>query len=178
MTRDVVIGLDVSKKRIGAGIVDYQTGACIHAAIWHTSLPGQELAQRCEAISVYAHDLAGMNVIAVFLEDTFLMRHTGMVDSIVAIGNVEALAATHWPDRLIDRIKPSAWRKTLNLQARGKDDPLFYAREHFHTDTGTHLADHLNVKPTRAKSSGEQDAADAICIAKAGRELLWRGGVE
>lgn len=178
MTRDLILGFDVSKKRIGVGVVCYQTGQCVDAQVWMTDKPGFELARRCSLVEWYANSLIGTTVHAVFLEDTFLMRHTGMVDSIVALGNVEALAAFLWPGRLVDRIKPTTWRKTLNLQPRGKDDPLFYAREHFHNDTGTHLSAHLGVPATRSKSSGEQDAADALCIAKAGRELLWRGGVE
>ena len=176
MATTCVVAFDVSARRIGGAVVDYTSGKITHASVMHTNT-GDDLNARYDQFATFAATLDYFPI-GVFIEDGFLMRHTGMVATLCAIGNIEAWSHTQWPGTLVTRIKPATWRKTLGLQSRGKDDPLFYARENFHTDTGKHLANHLNVKSTRSKTSGEQDAADAICIAKAGRELLWRGGVE
>lgn len=173
----IVLGFDVSKRRVGAATVDYTTSSILDASLHHITDTPSDITNRHTAFQAIAKAANKRGVVlAVFIEDGFLMRHTGMLASLYAIGHIEAWAHQTWPGILVDRIKPATWRSTLGLAARGKDDPLFFAREHFHTDTDTHLATHLGTKSTQAKSSGEQDAADAICIALAGRALLWRGG--
>lgn len=174
-----ILGLDVSKKRIGAALVDHHTNRILDASTHTISTDPNELTNRLDTFTrIATHTNRRTTLLAVFIEDGFLVRHTGMLASLYAIGHIEAWATQKWRGTLIDRIKPATWRTTLNLQAHGKDDPLFYAREHFHHDTNTHLATHLNVNRSNPRTSGEQDAADAICIALAGRALLWRGGVE
>lgn len=167
--RSLVIGLDVSPLRIGWALVSYETGEAINAGCQIVAA-NDDLRARREAFREVARTADGLgDVGAVILEDAYAgPNRAGTIRHALAIGNVEAFAAARWPDVLVDRLGAAAWRSQLSLEQRGKEAPLEYARAVWSADVGGELGACV------AKARHEQDAADALCIAKAGHGIVWR----
>lgn len=166
--RSLVIGLDVSPRRIGWAAISYETGETLNAGCQIVAAD-DDLRARREAFRELARTADGVgDVGAVILEDAYAgPSRAGTIRHALSIGNVEAFAAARWPDVLVDRVAPATWRSVLGLEQRGKADPLEYARQAYQADTGRRLGECVTVK------AHEQDAADALCIAKAGHVIVW-----
>lgn len=167
-TRTLVVGLDVSARRIGWALVSYETGQALNAGCQIVSAT-DDLRARREAFREVARSADALgDVGAVILEDAYAgPNRAGTIRHALAVGNVEAFAATRWPSVLVDRVKPATWRRVLGLEARGKASPLAYAADAYRVETGGELADRVS------KRAHVQDAADAVCIAKAGHVIVW-----
>lgn len=153
----VILGLDVSPRRIGAALVDYETGTAIRAET-HGVDRDDDLRARRTAFRNIAQDAeTESDVCLVILEDAYSgPNRRGTIIHALAIGNVEAFAQTRWPDILVARISPATWRGLIGIK-EGKDAVRAWAG-------------------ARLDSDVDQDAADALAIATAGYELTRTGG--
>lgn len=155
-THSLILGLDVSARRIGWATVSYQTGEPITCGVQHVSADDDLRARRIAFREVARDAEARGDVCAVLLEDAHAgPSRRGTVIHALSVGNVEAWAAARWPDTLVDRITPAAWRSAVGLPSQGKQPVL---------DWATQL---LSYRPT-------QDAADALGVARAAHVLVWR----
>lgn len=153
--RSLILGLDVSPKRIGWAIVDYDTGHHIRHGVEHVNGDDDLRARRIAFRNVtHAAESRG-DVCAVILEDAYVgVSRRGTIVHAVSVGNVEAWAAMRWPDQLVVRLAPATWRATVGLPTRGKDP----------------------VREWAAQLIGDvsQDEADALGVAIAGHQLVWK----
>lgn len=152
--RSLILGLDVSPKRIGWALVNYETGYHVAHGVEHVA-GDDDLRARRLAFSEIARDAdARGDVCAVILEDAYVgVSRRGTITHAVSVGNVEAWAATRWPDQLVVRLAPASWRKAVGLPTRGKEPVLEWAE--------------------RVCGPVSQDEADAIGVAAAGFALVW-----
>lgn len=153
--RALILGLDVSARRIGWALVDYETGKPIACDVQAVSADDDLRARRVAFREVARDADARGDVCAVLLEDAHAgPSRRGTVIHALSVGNVEAWAAARWPDVLVDRVTPAAWRSAAGLPSKGKQPVMDWATEL------------LRYRPT-------QDAADALGIATAGHRLVW-----
>jgi len=159
--RSLILGLDVSARRIGWALIDYDSGEVVRLGTEDTpagGVSGDDLLERREAFTEIARTADGLgDVCAVLVEDAFVgPNRQGSLVHAMAIGNVEAFAAARWGTILVDRLRVGVWRSVLGLPARGKGPVLVWARG----VVGGGLFG--------------QDAADALAVARAAFVLLWR----
>jgi Holliday junction resolvasome RuvABC endonuclease subunit len=155
-----ILGLDVSERRVGWALVDYDSAKPVNIGTIHTPAD-DDLNHRARAwrsISIAA-DQAGGDIEAVILEAPYAgPNRQGSLRAAMAIGNLAGIASARLgPSVLIDTIQPATWRTTIGISTRGKTAPLNHART-------------LTNNPTL----NDQDAADALCIATAAHTLIWR----
>lgn len=157
LPRSLILGLDVSARRIGWAAVSYETGEPIASGVQHVSANDDLRARRIAFREVARDADARGDVCAVLLEDAHAgPSRRGTVIHALSVGNVEAWAAARWPDVLVDRVTPAAWRSAVGLPSQGKQPVLDWA------------TDLLRFRPS-------QDAADALGVARACHALVWRG---
>lgn len=156
--RSVIVGLDVSPKRIGWAVVDYDTGHHIRHGVEHVTGDDDLRARRIAFRNVtHAAESRG-DVCAVILEDAYVgVSRRGTIVHAVSVGNVEAWAAMRWPDQLVVRLAPATWRAAVGLPTRGKEAVMAWACAYVGDMT--------------------QDEADALGIATAGHILVWSSDV-
>lgn len=153
--RSLILGLDVSARRIGWAIIDYDSAEVIRYGTADTP-SGDDLLNRRDAFTEIARTADGLgDVCAVVIEDAYVgPNRRGSLQHAMAIGNVEGFAALRWGTILVDRMGATVWRGALGLPAQGKGGVLDWARGLVGEDLG-------------------QDAADALAIACAAHVVLW-----
>lgn len=153
--RSLILGLDVSPRRIGWALINYDNATYIKANTTHTPR-GNDLTNRQQAFTDIARTADSLgDICAIILEDAYAgPNRAGTITHALSIGNVEGFAATRWPSILVERIKPATWRKHCGLPRQGKEPVKEWAAN----KTGTLL---------------DQDASDALAIAHAGHHLIW-----
>jgi len=153
--RSIILGLDVSPKRIGWALIDYDNGHHLAHGVEHVNGDDDLRARRIAFRDVTHTADARGDVCAVFVEDAYVgASRRGTIIHAMSIGNVEAWAANRWPDQLVARIAPATWRSTLGLPTRGKEPVMAWASERVGVVS--------------------QDEADALGVACAGHALVWR----
>lgn len=153
----VILGLDVSPRRIGAALVDYETGAAIRAETHHVSRHDDLRARRTVFKNIAQDAETNSDVCVVVLEDAYSgPNRRGSILHALAIGNVEAFAQNRWPDILVTRISPATWRSSIGIK-EGKDEVRRWAA-------------------LRLGTNVDQDSADALAIATTAYELLADDG--
>lgn len=154
--RTLILGLDVSARRIGWALVDYETGTPVACDVQNVPANDDLRARRLAFREVARDADARGDVCAVLLEDAHAgPSRRGTIIHALSVGNVEAWAAARWPDVLVDRVTPAAWRSAVGLPLQGKQPVMDWATEL------------LGCKPS-------QDAADALGVARACHALVWR----
>lgn len=152
--RGLILGLDVSPKRIGWAIVNYDNGYHVAHGVQHVVGDDDLRARRLAFAEIARGADARGDVCAVILEDAYVgVSRRGTITHAVSVGNVEAWAAARWPDQLVVRLAPASWRAAVGLPVRGKGGVLEWAE--------------------RVCGVVSQDEADAMGVAAAGFALVW-----
>lgn len=169
------LGLDVSPRRIGWGLVDLVTGepvACGCEHLWTTSTRKAEheavdwtrQTERTRRAIHRVHSLSSWDgygrpskgeIQAVFIEHP-ISRFAGMAyDEGLAVGVAMAEVQRRWPWVTVQFLKPSEWRNLAGLKGNAsKAEVMLRAVRRLYPD----IPDPLS-----------QDAADALLIAVAGQ---------
>ena len=155
----VIIGLDVSERRIGFAILEYDSGACISTGVMHTPA-GDDLNTRVQAWHTISHtaNLTG-DIELVLIEAPWSgPNRQGSIRGAMAVGNLAGIAAMNLGRTiLIDTIQPTQWRSLCGLPGRGKE-PISQWATYILGRTVT------------------QDEADALGIATAAHHIAWNKG--
>ena len=187
--RSMLLGLDVSPRRLGFGLVDLVSGEPVACGCEAIELPknGWDRMQVVMALQVphgtqarFDADqayLAG-EIQAVYVEHP-ISRFPGMAyDEGRAVGMVHAEVQRRWPHAPVEYLKPSEWRLLAGLKGNAsKAEVTLRAIE-------LGFGDEVMEDQSRCLSwvvPGGQDAADAACIAVAGQRRNgenWSRAVE
>lgn len=180
--RSLLLGLDVSPKRLGWGLVDLLTGepvACgcesidlpdhgwMHQQVQtalttvtrHMTAPGDGSAR----IDGYVIRKLVGEIQAVYVEDTAQAGKYRQHDAGRAQGIVQAEVERRWPWAPVQFLKPSEWKKLAGLKG----------------NAGKHEVYEVAIKVHQPV--GMQDAADALLIAVAGQRRNnenWERGAD
>lgn len=151
--RSLILGLDASPKRIGWALVTFDEGEHVAHGLLHV-VGEDDLRARREAFREIARSAdARGDVCAVVIEDAYVgVSRRGTILHAISVGNVEAWAATRWPQQLVVRTSAASWRKAVGLPTRGKEPVMEWA--------------------TQALGAVSQDEADAYGIAVAGNRFV------
>jgi Holliday junction resolvasome RuvABC endonuclease subunit len=154
--RSLILGLDVSARRIGWAIINYDDATPIKHGTEHTA-SGDDLTNRRVAFLEIARTADALgDVCAVIIEDAYAgPNRAGTVAHALSVGNVEGLAAARWPGVLVDRVRPAVWRSVIGVASTGKDCVGVWAARLVGVEVG-------------------EDAADALGVACAGHVLIWQ----
>ncbi len=158
----LILGLDVSPKRCGWGLVNLIDGAPVACGMEPIDLPdhGWQHEQVAKALRVVAVTAGGMWTIeaeiqAVYIEEP-ISRFPGMAyKEGRAIGCVQAEVERRWPWAPIAYLVPAEWRKLAGLKGNASKTEV-WAR------AAASMSGILHVPDL------PQDAADALLIAVAG----------
>ena len=155
--RSLILGLDVSERRIGYALVDYDSGEAVETGTIHTP-PGEDLHARVDAwrrISIAANQTGDIQLVAI--EAPWMgPNRQGSMRHAMAIGNLAGIAAARLgPTILIDTIQPADWRTTCGLPTKGKTPIHSWAVGVLGVDV-------------------DQDQADALGIATAAHHKAWK----
>lgn len=156
--RSVIIGLDVSERRIGYAVLEYDSGQPLATGTLHTPA-GEDLHARVKAwseISATANQTGDIQLVVIEAPWSGPNKQRNMQHAL-AIGNVAGAAAARLgPSILVDTIQPATWRSLCNLPTRGKEPVHQWA--------------------TRVLNRNiDQDQADALGIATAAHQIAWKG---
>lgn len=177
--RSLLLGLDVSPKRLGWGLVDLVTGEPVACGMEPIDLPnaGWHHQQVARALEGPAHvpwhgDVNPHHyhreIQAVFIEDTAGAGKFRQHDAGRAQGMVQAEVERRWPWVTVQFLKPSEWKKLAGLKGNASKDDVF--------------VEAIRVMETSdARRIPAQDAADALLIAVAGQrrnQENWDRGQE
>ena len=170
--RSLLLGIDVSPKRMGWGLVDLITGEPVACGMEPIDLPhvGWHHQQVARALGVI--DPGGpddFEIQAVFIEDTAGAGKFRQHDAGRAQGMVQAEVERRWPWVTVQFLKPSEWKKLAGLKGNATKGEVMTLAEG--------IGDHVHPGP----SSMSQDAADALLIAVAGQrrnQESWDRGNE
>lgn len=154
--RSLILGLDVSERRIGYALVDYDSGEPVETGTIHTP-PGEDLHARVDAwrrISIAANQTGDIQLVAI--EAPWMgPNRQGSMRHAMAIGNLAGIAAARLGETiLIDTIQPADWRRACGLPTRGKQPIHSWACARLGVDI-------------------DQDQADALGIATAAHRKAW-----
>lgn len=152
----VIIGLDVSERRIGYAIVNYDSGQCVKTGVMHTPA-GNDLNTRVQAWHSISHAANQTGDIALVLIEAPWSgpNRQGSIRGAMAVGNLAGIAATRLGRQiLVDTIQPTQWRSLCGLPTKGKEPVAEWANRV------------LNRQVT-------QDEADALGIATAAHHIAW-----
>lgn len=170
----LLLGLDVSPKRLGWGLVDLVTGEPVACGMEPIDLPSggwhhEQVTRAIERINNRMH-VACTNpqrwgeVQAVYIEHP-ISRFPGMAyDEGQAMGIVRGEVERRWSWAPIETLKPAEWRKLAGLPGNASKEAVYlHALELIGEE----------VMPTDSRViewvvPGGQDAADALLIAVAG----------
>lgn len=154
----VIIGLDVSERRIGYAVVEYDSGKCITTGVMHTPA-GDDLNTRVQAwhsISHAANQTGDIELVLIEAPWSGPNRQ-GSIRGAMAVGNLAGIAATRLGRTvLIDTIQPTQWRALCGISTRGKEPVMTWATQVL----GRNVT---------------QDEADALGIATAAHHTAWNG---
>ena len=152
----VIIGLDVSERRVGFAIVHYDSGECITTGVMHTPA-GDDLNTRVQAwhsISHAANQTGDIQLVLIEAPWSGPNRQ-GSIRGAMAVGNLAGIAASRLGRNvLVDTIQPTQWRNLCGLPTKGKEPVNEWANQV------------LNRTVT-------QDEADALGIAYAAHHIAW-----
>lgn len=170
--RSLILGLDVSPKRLGWGYVDLVTGeaaGCGCEAIdlpehgWHHKRVSGALAD------IWWHGApdGDCEVQAVYIEQPWLSPRSGTKSAYSAgraVSAAQGACERRWPHAPIAFLHPQEWRKLAGIANKGKEPIVLRALE---------LGFGREVPGDQSRVlewvvPGGQDAADAACIARAG----------
>ena len=184
MTRSLLLGIDVSPKRLGYGLVDLVTGEPVACGMEPIDLPhaGWHHQQVQRALGVIDPGGPGgpddFEIQAVFIEDTAGAGKFRQHDAGRAQGMVQAEVERRWPWVTVQFLKPSEWKKLAGLKGNASKEEVYLRA----LDLG------FGVEQPGDQSRvlewvvpGGQDAADAGCIAVAGQrrnQESWDRGNE
>ena len=154
----VIIGLDVSERRIGYAIAEYDSGVIVETGVLHTPA-GDDLNERVRAwhsISHAANQTGDIELVLIEAPWSGPNRQ-GSIRGAMAVGNLAGIAATRLsPHVLVDTIQPTTWRRICGIPTRGKEPVMQWA---------TQLLGRTIT----------QDEADATGITRAAHHIAWNG---
>ena len=184
--RSLLLGIDVSPKRMGWGLVDLITGEPVSCGMEPIDLPHagwhhqqvQRAIRNFSEIDRYANGKLYGEIQAVFIEDTAGAGKFRQHDAGRAQGMVQAEVERRWPWVTVQFLKPSEWKKLAGLKGNASKEEVYLRA----LDLG------FGVEQPGDQSRvlewvvpGGQDAADAGCIAVAGQrrnQESWDRGNE
>jgi Holliday junction resolvasome RuvABC endonuclease subunit len=160
----LILGIDVSPRRLGWGLVDLVTGEPVACGMEPIDLPdhGWSHTQIARALDVVVVNTGtfflhqGGEVQAIYIEQPALPPVSGPKSAYNAgraVQEAHNACERRWPHAPIEYLQPSEWKKLAGLKGNAKKDLVW------------RLADEL-LGDYRAAPS--QDAADALLIAVAG----------
>ena len=155
--RSVICGLDVSERRIGYALVDYDSAEPLETGTIHTPR-GEDLHARVNAWRTISHNATQTGDIQLVLIEAPYAgpNRRGSLNHAMAIGNLAGIAAARLGSSiLVDTIQPATWRTLCGLPTRGKEPVLTWASD---------------LWPV-----ADQDQADALGIATAAHHTAWKG---
>lgn len=177
--RSLLLGIDVSPKRMGWGLVDLVTGEPVACGMEPIDLPdaGWHHQQVARALrEVMGHEgrrivgreqvNSGGEIQAVFIEDTAGAGKFRQHDAGRAQGMVQAEVERRWPWVTVQFLKPAEWKKLAGLKGNASKDDIY---AHVHLWIGADEKGHPR----------SQDACDALLIALAGQRRnreTWDAG--
>lgn len=164
--RSLVLGLDVSPRRLGWGLVDLLTGEAVACGMEPIDLPDHEWSHErtrdaLERVNSRAHirvtsPQTWMEIQAVYIECP-ISRFPGMAyNEGRAVGLACGEVQRRWPWVQFDEshhLKPGEWRKLAGLKGNASKQDVWFAA------TALLLTEYAH----------SQDAADALLIAVAGQ---------
>jgi Holliday junction resolvasome RuvABC endonuclease subunit len=163
----LLLGLDVSPRRLGWGMVDLVTGepvACGMEPIdlpdhgWHHKQVRRALI-RVDAQVIWDSANPRGEVQAVYIECP-ISRFPGMAyDEGRAVGETQAEVERRWPHAPIEYLMPSEWKKLAGLKGNASKGEVWAQAGRILIKSG---------KPGNETARMQQDAADALLIAVAG----------
>jgi Holliday junction resolvasome RuvABC endonuclease subunit len=169
--RSLLLGIDVSPKRLGWGLVDLVTGEPVACGCESIDLPShgwmhQQVQRALHDLTISTHDAISQGfweIQCVFIEDTAQAGKYRQHDAGRAQGIVQAEVERRWPHVVpVQFLKPSEWKKLAGLKGNAnKDVVLGHAQLNYNVRIDT------------------QDAADALLIAVAGQRRngeTWERG--
>jgi Holliday junction resolvasome RuvABC endonuclease subunit len=170
--RSLLLGIDVSPKRLGWGLVDLVTGEPVACGCESIDLPDhgwmhQQVFQAFHDMIWTADGSMGetgdWEIQCVFIEDTAQAGKYRQHDAGRAQGIVQAEVERRWPHVVpVQFLKPSEWKKLAGLKGNANKDVVL-----------GHAQLNYNVR------IDSQDAADALLIAVAGQRRngeTWERG--
>jgi Holliday junction resolvasome RuvABC endonuclease subunit len=183
--RSLLLGIDVSPKRLGWGLVDLVTGDPVACGCESIDLPDhgwmhQQVFQAFHDMIWTADGSMGetgdWEIQCVFIEDTAQAGKYRQHDAGRAQGIVQAEVERRWPHVVpVQFLKPSEWKKLAGLKGNATKVEVMTA--------ATSIWDGaiLSAEPDAMSWNGidTQDAADALLIAVAGQrrnDETWERG--
>lgn len=175
--RSLLLGIDVSPKRMGWGLVDLVTGEPVACGMEPIDLPdaGWHHQQVKRALSVPNYpggDGPHSEIQAVFIEDTASAGKFRQHDAGRAQGMVQAEVERRWPWVTVQFLKPAEWKKLAGLKGNATKGEVM-------VEAYTLMSEH--GFPSEQVKGQSQDAADALLIAVAGQRRnaeTWDRGQE
>lgn len=156
--RSVIIGLDVSERRIGYAVLEYDSGNALATGTLHTPA-GEDLHARVNAwteISATANQTGDIQLVVIEAPWAGPNKQRNAQHA-MAIGNMAGVAAARLGSSvLVDTIQPATWRSLCGLPTRGKEPVHTWACNKLQRDV-------------------DQDQADALGIATAAHHIAWKG---
>jgi predicted NBD/HSP70 family sugar kinase len=153
----VILGFDISPRRIAMASIDFDSERIITTAI--ALIPQHDdLRERRIAIKTMVDDVRKTSdIMAIFVEDAYpgAFKAT-IVPHAMSVGHCEAFLLERDINTLVMRLAPSTWRKEAHLPQQGKEPVMEWAK-------------------TKTDRKITQDEADAIGIATAGLAIFNRG---
>ncbi len=152
----VIIGLDVSERRVGFAVVEYDSGMCVSTGVMFTPA-GDDLNTRVQAWHTISHTANQTGDIELVLIEAPWSgpNRQGSIRGAMAVGNLAGIAAMSLGRTiLVDTIQPAHWRSLCGLPGRGKEPVAEWATQAL----------------GRAVT---QDEADALGIATAAHHIAW-----
>lgn len=180
--RSLLLGLDVSPRRLGWGLVDLVTGepvACGCERLWpDPEVPVEWTRQRRlvhEALTAahWSHDGSPCEIQAVYIEDTAGAGKYRQHDAGRAQGIVEAEVERRWPHAPIEHLKPAEWKQGAGLPGNASKGAVM--------TEAMRIQYNLDHPAKYVLDLSFQDAADALLIAVAGQRRngeTWERVVE
>jgi Holliday junction resolvasome RuvABC endonuclease subunit len=156
--RSLLLGIDVSPRRLGWGLVDLVTGDPVVCGWQNIDLPDhgwqhQQIAQALMAVPVPR----GMcEIQAVYIEDTANAGKYRQHDAGRAQGIAQVEVERRWPWVTVQFLKPSEWKKLAGLKGNASKSEVW-----------AHAT--IVLGEVDIGSLLTQDAADALLIAVAGQ---------
>lgn len=177
--RSLLLGLDVSPKRLGWGLVDLVTGEPVACGCEPINLPSHGWMHQQVAFALQGpeHVLwhGDVNppyyvkeIQCVYIEDTAQAGKYRQHDAGRAQGIVQAEVERRWPWATVQFLKPSEWKKLAGLKGNAtKAEVLIEAA--CITPLGFLPYSDISERGITRLDNVPQDAADALLIAVAGQ---------
>jgi Holliday junction resolvasome RuvABC endonuclease subunit len=174
--RSLLLGIDVSPKRLGWGLVDLVTGEPVACGCESIDLPShgwmhQQVQRALHDLTISTHDAISQGfweIQAAYIEDTAQTGKYRQHDAGRAQGIVQAEVERRWPHVVpVQFLKPSEWKKLAGLKGNASKDDVWVTAFW-----------RVSMCPGMPEPAN-QDAADALLIAVAGQrrnDETWERG--